>query len=107
MPIELKVTLPNGGLGFRGTHLPVKVEVLNGSDRPIEKIGITISSNTVFNVKGQTLQRKTPMVNGLVLGGIVPPRGFYIKMLAIDIPPMIESSITLGTLVSFLFLFEW
>jgi len=98
-PITLKVTLPYGGYGFLGHALPINIQITNGSNSKMNGLNITFYRTLTLNAKGESFTRRTPILGGVIPNSDVKPQGFYVETCLVNMPPDMETTISLGTLV--------
>jgi len=97
-PVEIKASVADGGVCFKGGSLLLKLAVLNGTNRPINGVTAQIVYTDKYKANAEEVTFKKAMVTGKVCDSIAP-QGFYVQNLKIDIPSNLPPSITLGKLI--------
>lgn len=102
-PVEVKASVMNGGVCFRGNFILLKLAVLNGTNRPLDGVNVQIIYNDTYKAKTDTVTVKKSVVAGTadpsttdeagkVCEGI-NSQGFYVQSLMIDIPSNVPTSV--------------
>lgn len=62
--MEIKASLADGGVCFRGGSVLLKLVILNGTNRPINSVVAQIIYNDKYKANNESIGVKKPMVTG-------------------------------------------
>lgn len=99
MPLKIEATLPTGGICFKGYQLPIRIEVLNGTKKRVNSVGITILETITYNAQTENFQKIGVVFVGILKDVIIEGHGHFLQTVYMNIPNTLEPSITLGTLI--------
>ncbi|PRP78985.1 hypothetical protein PROFUN_11450 [Planoprotostelium fungivorum] len=97
-PVEVRASVPQGGVCFRGHFILLKLAVMNGTNRALDGVHVEIVYVDRYTANKEVAEVRKSVVAGKICEGVAP-QGFYVQSLMIDIPNNIPTSITNGSLI--------